>query len=185
MTKDELKALGLTDEQVDKVVADYGKNYVAKAQFNTKNEELKHAKEESEAVAKQLEELKKANAGNKDLAAQLEKMKQEAETRKKEYTDSINQMKLNNAVDIALNGSKAKNTKAVRALLDLKEAKVGDDGKVAGLDEQLKKLQESDSYLFDTGTTGTSGLKPGEVSGGKPGGEGGATIADIFTKALG
>lgn len=185
MTKDELKALGLTDEQVDKVVADYGKNYVAKAQFNTKNEELKHAKEESEAVTKQLEELKKANEGNKDLATQLEKMKQEAETRKKEYTDSINQMKLNNAVDIALNGSKAKNTKAVRALLDLKEAKVGDDGKVAGLDEQLKKLQESDPYLFDTGTTGTSGLKPGEVSGGKPGGEGGATIADIFTKALG
>ena len=185
MTKEELKALGLTDEQADKVVADYGKNYVAKAQFNTKNEELKHAKEESEAVTKQLEELKKANEGNKDLATQLEKMKQEAETRKKEYTDSINRMKLDNAVDIALNGSKAKNTKAVRALLDLKEAKVGDDGKVAGLDEQLKKLQESDPYLFDTGTTGTSGLKPGEVSGGKPDGEGQKTVAEIFANALG
>lgn len=185
MTKEELKALGLTDEQADKIVADYGKNYVAKSQFNTKNEELKHAKEESEAVAKQLEELKKANEGNKDLAAQLEKMKTEAETRKKEYTDSINQMKLDNAVDIALNGFKAKNAKAVRALLDLKEAKVGDDGKVAGLDEQLKKLQESDPYLFNTGTTGVSGLKAGEGSDGKTGGEGGATVADIFTKALG
>lgn len=185
MTKEELKALGLTDEQADKIVADYGKNYVAKAQFNTKNEELKHAKEESEAVTKQLEELKKANEGNKDLAAQLEKMKQEAETRKKEYTDSINRMKLDNAVDIALNGSKAKNTKAVRALLDLKEVKVGDDGKVAGLDEQLKKLQESDPYLFDTGTNGTSGLKPGEVSDGKPGGEGQKTVAEIFANALG
>ena len=171
MTKEELKALGLTDEQADKIVADYGKNYVAKAQFNTKNEELKHAKEESEAVTKQLEELKKANEGNKDLAAQLEKMKQEAETRKKEYTDSINRMKLD--------------TKAVRALLDLKEVKVGDDGKVAGLDEQLKKLQESDPYLFDTGTNGTSGLKPGEVSDGKPGGEGQKTVAEIFANALG
>ena len=119
------------------------------------------------------------------MAALLEKMKAEAETRKKEYTDSINQMKLDNAVDIALNGFKAKNAKAVRALLDLKEAKVGDDGKVAGLDEQLQKLQESDPYLFNTGTTGDSGLNAGEGSDGKTGVEGGATVADIFTKALG
>lgn len=41
MTKDELKALGLSDEQITAVVEDYGKNYVAKSQFNQKNDELK------------------------------------------------------------------------------------------------------------------------------------------------
>lgn len=30
MTKEELKALGLNDEQADKIVEDYGKNFVAK-----------------------------------------------------------------------------------------------------------------------------------------------------------
>lgn len=35
MTKDELKALGLTDEQADKVVKDYKDNYVAKADYDT------------------------------------------------------------------------------------------------------------------------------------------------------
>ena len=43
MTKEELKALGLTDEQVTKISEDYGKNYVAKSQFNEKNEALKNA----------------------------------------------------------------------------------------------------------------------------------------------
>ena len=41
MTKEELKALGLTDEQVTKISEDYGKNYVAKSQFNEKNEAKK------------------------------------------------------------------------------------------------------------------------------------------------
>ncbi len=44
MTKEELKALGLTDEQVAKVTEDYGKNYVSKSQFNEKNEALKMPK---------------------------------------------------------------------------------------------------------------------------------------------
>ena len=38
MTKEELLALGLTEEQAVKVVEDYGKNYVSKDQFNSKNE---------------------------------------------------------------------------------------------------------------------------------------------------
>ena len=33
MTKEELLALGLTEEQTAKVVEDYGKNYVSKDQF--------------------------------------------------------------------------------------------------------------------------------------------------------
>ena len=38
MTKEELKALGLTDEQVTKISEDYGKNYVAKSKIKEKNE---------------------------------------------------------------------------------------------------------------------------------------------------
>lgn len=42
MTKEELKAMGLSDEQADKIFEDYGKNYVPKSQFNEKLEALKH-----------------------------------------------------------------------------------------------------------------------------------------------
>ena len=48
MTREELKALGLSDEQIEKIVDDYGKNYVSKSQFNQKNEEAKHLKEEAD-----------------------------------------------------------------------------------------------------------------------------------------
>lgn len=183
MTKEELKALGLTDDQVAKIMEDQGKNFVSKTQFNTKNEELKHAKEESGAITKQLEELKKANEGNKDLAAQLEKMKTEAEARKKEYAATLNQMKVDSAVAMALTGAKAKNSKAVRALLDLTGAKVGEDGKVAGLEDQIKKIQESDPYLFDV-KPAASGIHPGDPAG-QGGYEGNDSVASIFAKALG
>ena len=36
MTKEELKALGLADDVVDKILADQGKNMVSKNQFNRK-----------------------------------------------------------------------------------------------------------------------------------------------------
>ena len=61
MTKEELKALGLTDEQVTKISEDYGKNYVAKSQFNEKNEALKNAEKEKGELSKQIEGLKKNN----------------------------------------------------------------------------------------------------------------------------
>ena len=61
MTKEELKALGLTDEQVEAVVNDYGQNYVSKPQFNTKNEELKQVKGELTKVNAEIDTLKKAN----------------------------------------------------------------------------------------------------------------------------
>ena len=56
MTKEELKALGLTDEQVTKISEDYGKNYVAKSQFNEKNEALKNAEKEKGELSNRLKD---------------------------------------------------------------------------------------------------------------------------------
>ena len=59
MTREELKALGLTDEQIEKVSEDYGKNYVTKLQFNKKNDALKQAEESLEAMQSDMDALKK------------------------------------------------------------------------------------------------------------------------------
>ena len=67
MTKEELKALGLSDELVDKIYDDYGKNYVTKAQFNVKNEETKKLKEEKEIHEKDLKALQAEMEGLKKL----------------------------------------------------------------------------------------------------------------------
>lgn len=185
MTKEELKALGLTDEQVAKVTEDYGKNYVAKSQFNEKNEALKNAEKEKGELAKQIDELKKSNESNADLKRQIEDMQSAAKQREKEYADQLNTMKLDAAVERALTGAKAKNTKAVKALLDLADAKLDDKGEVAGLADKIKALQKSDAYLFDTETKQTKidGLHPG--AGGDGGGAEGLTVQQQFEQALG
>lgn len=166
MTKEELKALGLTDEQVERVIDDYGKNYVSKAQFNQKNEELKTVKEELGTVKSEIDNLKKENADNKGLTEQIEKIKAEAQEREKGYKAQLHALEVDSIVERALITAKAKNPKAVRALLNLDNAKI-EEGQIVGLSDQLKALVKSDAYLFDIETN-----KPDKntVSGVTPGG---------------
>lgn len=70
------------------------------------------------------------------------------ETHKKE----LSEVRLSNAVQIALAGAKVKNTKAATALLDMSKLEMQEDGTVKGLKEAVEGLQKSDAYLFDTGT---------------------------------
>lgn len=165
MTKEELKTLGLNDEQIEKVVEDYGKNYVAKSQFNQKNEELKQAKESLTTMQSDIEALKKSNADNAELSKQIDELNTAQLKREAEYTAQIQKMELDGIVERTLLSSKVKNAKAVRALLDLEDAKVK-DGTIKGLDDQLTKLKESDPYLFESESKPT-GVTPGEPHGGQ------------------
>ena len=173
MTKEELLALGLTEEQTAKVVEDYGKNYVSKDQFNAKNEELKSVKGELTTLNSEIDNLKKSNADNAELAKQIETMKADAETRKAEYEDKIAQLEIDNIVNVALSNAKAKNNVAVRALLDLTDAKVK-DGKIKGLDEQLAEV----ANLFGEASA-PKGVAPGNPGGKAPSG---AVTKEDFAK---
>lgn len=89
---------------------------------------------------------------------------QEAQKAKdKEYADNIEKIRLDNALDIALMSAGAKNNKAVKALLNLDGAKIGEDGKVVGLDEQLKALKSAadSSFLFEVTQTPKGGNPAG------------------------
>ena len=112
-------------------------------------------------------DLKKNNTDNetlqkaiKDHEITIENLKKEAETKDFDY-----------ALDTALKESKCKNTKALKALLNMEVIKVNGD-KVEGLEDQLKTLKESDNYLFDvteepgSGNQGLAGLFTGNP--GKP-----------------
>ena len=64
------------------------------------------------------------------------------------YNTDIANLKRESALDIALAGKKAKNPKAVKALLNMDSIKLDGD-KLTGLDDQLEALLKSDSYLFE------------------------------------
>lgn len=179
MTKEELKNLGLTDEQIEKVIEDYGKNYVTKSQFNEKNEEAKQLKSEVTTLKSDFEKLTATNEKNEELVKQIESMQKESNKREKEYEKTLHTQRVNSALDLALVTAKAKNTKAVKALLDLDKAELNEDGTIKGLDEQLKAVAESDPYLFESQAANVKGLKPGETQ--KEGNTGGLT-REAFNK---
>lgn len=147
MTKEELAKLGLNDEQITAVL-DFIKGYIPKTRFDEVVEERNGLRTQIAERDKQIEELGKSVGDNQALKDQITQLQEANLKATKDYETNLAQVRLDNAVELALAGAKAKNSKAVRALLDLTKSKVGEDGKVDGLDAQIKALQKSDAYLF-------------------------------------
>lgn len=165
MTKDELMKLGLSEEVADKLVEDYGKNYVSKDQFNAKNDKLKSVEGELSKVRGEIDNLQKANASNDELKKQIDALKADSDKRTAEYEAKIKSMEIDSIVNTALSGVKSKNNKAVRALLDLTDAQV-ENGEIKGLKKQLDLVVKENPYLFGDNT------KPVGIPAGNDGGKG-------------
>ena len=136
-------------EEIDKKVSDaIGKSFVARADYNAKNEAHKTLEAQLTERDKQLDELKKVDAAG--LQAQIAKLQEENKTAKETYEKQISDMQFGYALDTALAGAKVKNAKAVKALLDSEELKLGEDGKITGLEAQLEKLKSDADYLFES-----------------------------------
>lgn len=171
MNKEDLIAMGLTEEQAKKVMDSLDGNYVTKTRFNEVNEENKTLKKSVSDRDKQLEDLKKSSGDNEELKKQIETLQQENANQKKAHEGEMAQLRLDNAIDAALTAAGAKNIKAVRALLDTSKVKVGEDGKLTGFDDLLSAVQKSDSYLFaeKQQKQNFKGFQPGASGNVKPG----------------
>lgn len=170
--KEQLEEMGLTEEQAQKIADEViNGSYVPKSRFNEINEENKTLKQSLADRDKQLEDLQKSNSDNAALQEQITRLQQENADREKTHAAEIKRLKIDTAVELALSAAKAKNTKAVKALLDLEKAELAEDGTVKGLTEQIKALSEAadSSFLFEQGNKGKDfkGFTPGE-SGDKP-----------------
>lgn len=146
MTKEQLIALGLTEEQADKVIAGFG-TMIPKSRFDDINEAKKQLEQQIKDRDTQLEDLKAKATGNDELKAQIEELQAKNQQIQEEYETKIQKQQFDFALESALRDAKAKNPKAVRALLDTEAIKFV-DGKLVGLEEQLKALKETDDYLF-------------------------------------
>ncbi|WP_255452435.1 Scaffolding protein [Sporosarcina sp. ANT_H38] len=146
MTKEQLVALGMTEEQADKIIAGYGA-MIPKSRFDEVNAAKKQLDTDLAARDTQLEELKKTAGASEELKAEIVKLQGENTTTKTEYEDKIQKQSYEFALERALTDAKVKNPKAIKALLNTEAIKL-DGEKLLGLDEQLKTLSESDGYLF-------------------------------------
>ncbi|EIJ7591605.1 phage scaffolding protein [Listeria monocytogenes] len=170
MERDFLKELGLEKETIDSIMAEHGKS------IQNEKDKVTSAEAERDGLKSQLaqrdddiEALKTDSGTSKSLKTQLETLQDNYETLKKDSEAKLVETRKGAALDLALANAKARNPKAVKALLDNDKLELIDEG-LKGLDEQLGALQESDAYLFAQESENVA-LKWG-VSGNQTGGTG-------------
>ncbi|EGO86253.1 phage scaffold protein [Clostridium botulinum C] len=131
-------------------------NYIEKKELETANSSIKEYKKQLKDRDKQLNDLKDKAKDSEELSQEIEKLKADNEKTTKDYEAKLSKVNFDTKFEKAIAGYKAKNPKALRALLDMEKVKFVDDTFI-GLDEQVKALKESDAYLFEEEQTGGTG----------------------------
>lgn len=151
MKREDLKKLGLEDEAIESVMKLHGQtvnglqeqvNTLQASEANLKSQNVKHEKD--------LKTLQKDNGDNETLKQTIKDLQKQNADAKAEYEQQLVGMQRDSAIEKALATSGAKNTKAVKALLDADKI-VFKDGELSGLAEQLEAYKQSDPYMFDMG----------------------------------
>jgi hypothetical protein len=167
--KELLEKAGIEEAKRDGLIADISKelpkHFIPKDKYNEVAEAKKKLETDIQERDKQLEQLKNAAGNSEELKAQIEQLQAENQKAAEEWQATMSQMKLDFAIEKALTVAKAKNIKAVKALLDLEKIKL-DGEQLLGLDDQLKTLKETDPYLFgESGKVGSGTNPPGAGTG--------------------
>lgn len=149
MKTDELKAWGLTDEQSEKVMAQYGKD-VSKLQ--KENEKLIADRDKEKERADNAEEtLKKFDGVDVEtMQAELATWQQKAKDAEKDYADKLAQRDFEDALKEEIGSYKFTSEAAKRAIMaEIREAGLKvKDGKILGLSDLLAQMKEKDASAF-------------------------------------
>ncbi len=165
MKKEDLLKLGLTEEQSKQVAAEFEKT-VSKAEYDEVVKEKEKLQVDVTERDTQLETLKTSVKNIEDLTTQITTLQEEHKKKDEEHTKTVTEMKIENAIDLAITNSRGKNPKSIKALLDYANIKI-EDGKVTGIDKQMKELIKGadSSFLFEDGKAQMKGTTPGAGSG--------------------
>lgn len=163
--KEILKEAGLDDKAIKQVLTTMKAEKIYTASEENADIRLKKNKEKIEKIESELSDAVTKIESFKSLETEKETLSKEIEALKKAATEK----EFNTALESALKEAKVKNNKLVRALLDTEKITLK-DGKLEGIDEQLKTIKEENDFLFEKvvngvpdfstggkGTTGTEG----------------------------
>ena len=164
MDKDELVALGLTEEQADSVIESHKKDlagkYIPKERFDTVNTQLNTTKEELTKRDTQLTSLADVAKDNEALTAAIDKLKADNRESEQQYQTQLTDVQKRGAVAITL-GDTVQDASIVMNLLKLDDIQVSPSGEVAGLTEQIEKLKKEKPFLFVAEEDGDEDSRPG------------------------
>lgn len=171
MNKEDLSELGLSEEQVEKVLsanAEQLKGFIPKSRFDEVNNTKKQLEKDLKDRDVQLENLKNSSGDVETMKQTIENLQRDNKVAKDNFEAELAKFKLESAIDTTLLGSNAINTRAVKALLDMDKIKLDGDVLI-GINEQIEALKnaEDSKMLFKVTETkqkepNFSGVKPGE-----------------------
>lgn len=185
-----LKELGITEQAtIDAIMAQNGKDINhAKSQQSTLETKVSDLETQLADRDKQLKDLKASVGDNEQLTKKISELEDANKNAATEYENKIANIQKTHAIENGVRDSKAKNSKAVMALLDIDKITF-ENGEVKGLSEQLEglKTNEDTSFLFgESDPKPPTGFKPNNP----PGGNGGnpptsLSFSEAIAKSLG
>ncbi len=147
MKKEDLNAMGLSEEQADALIAKYG-TMLPKERFDEVNNAKKTLEDQVKGYESQLKDLQEKAKGNEELQVEITKLQESYKQAKEQYDQQIKDEWLSAALKLTLAG-KVHDVDLVAGLINKAAVELDDKGNVTkGLEEQLKSLQESKSFLF-------------------------------------
>lgn len=152
MKREDFVKLGVDEELAKKLESaslEELKGYIPKARFD----EVNNAKNNAEALVKerdsQIETLKNSTGDVEALKKQIADLQADNKAKADEHAAEIKKMQRGSVDNELLTTAKAKNSKAVIALLEAIEDAVDIEGYRTKRSEQIAALQKSDAYLFE------------------------------------
>lgn len=150
MKREELKELGLNDDQIAAVMTSYGKEVnPLKEQVDSLTSERDNLKQQVSDRDGQLDDLRKNAGKNEELEATIKQLQEDNKAAATKYQNDLAAKEKGFKIEGALRDAKAKNVKAVLSLIDTEKVSVQKDGTLDGLTDQIAAVKKSDSYLFD------------------------------------
>lgn len=176
MTKEQLLAAGLTEEQATNILKLHKEaidgNYVPKHRFDEVNAELKATKEQVIERDKQITELKKFEGDSKALQEKITALENENAAKDKEYKANLALERKKNAIKLALledENGKPYDVDMVMGLFNLEQVIIDEEtGKIrSGFKEQNEAIRKEKAFLFSPKEDANKG-GDGKPAGWKP-----------------
>ena len=149
MTREELEAMGLTKEQIDKVLDKHHKEFdpvkkdLESAQEDLRNEKEKTSTQETtiNGLKKDLDEFKDADVSG--MRKKIEDLEADIKAKDTDHQKEIADRDFNDLLKESITASKGKNAKAITALLDVETLKASKNQK-EDIAAALKALTEAE-----------------------------------------
>lgn len=134
------------EEELNKLLPE---THMPKSVYNELNDKyklLETQKAESDKLLKEANEAKEASA---EFKTKYDELLRTQKADKEKYEADLLATKKNNGIELALVKAGARNTKAVKALLDSDKISFSDKGELLGISEQLDAIKKENDYLFN------------------------------------